>query len=293
MTAPADERRDRTIGVLLFGGGCLCFACLDTSAKWLSQHVPTIQVVWMRYVVAAALTFAFVNPLTSPHGFHSRKLWLQIARSLLLFGSTALNFFALRWLPIAETTAINFLMPLIVAVLAGPLLGEWIGPRRLAAVAVGFLGVLVLTHPFGGHFHPAALLVIGSVICYALYVIATRVLTRHDSPQTTLIWSSISGVVLLTPAMPFVWTMPDRLSVWLLLFIIGGLGGLGHWLIILANGRAPAPILAPFSYTQLIWAATLGFLVFGDVPTQWTFVGASIVVASGLYLWSRERAGAA
>ena len=283
------ERRARQIGIALMCGSYLCFACLDATAKYLGHHIPTMEVVWARYLGATILALVAVNPLSSPNVFRTRHFWLQNLRALTLFASTILNFYALRSLQLADTVSITFALPLVVALLAGPMLGEWVGPRRLAAICVGFIGVLVVTRPGFGGFHPAMLLIMVGTVLYALYGIWTRVLAGHDSSRTTLAYSSILGAVLLTPTLPFFWVWPENGLIWLLMAATGLFGALGHWLLILAHRRAPAAILAPFIYTEIIWMTLLGFTVFGDVPQTWTLVGAAIVIASGLYLWYRER----
>jgi len=287
----ADEkaRRDRLLAITLMCGALMCFACLDTSAKWLNRYMDPIQTVWVRYIGSILFVTALINPVTHPGALKSNRLALQLARSLLLFLSTILNFFALRYLQLVETMSILFSTPLIVALIAGPLLGEWAGPRRLAAIAVGFVGVLVVTRPGIGGLHPAALLSVAGAFCYALYSLATRVLAAHDSSETTMVYSGFAGVVLTTPIIPFVWTAPPSLMVWLVMFAVGAFGALGHWLLIVAHRYAPAPVRAPFIYTQIVWMIALGLIVFGDVPDAWTLTGAGIVVLSGLYLLYRER----
>jgi drug/metabolite transporter (DMT)-like permease len=214
---------------------------------------------------------------------------LQLIRALLLFGATALNFFALRWLQLAQTVSIAFAGPLLIALFAGPILGEWVGPRRLIAIIVGFLGVIVVTRPSLSGIHPAMLLSFGATTCNCFYSILTRVLAASDSSRTTTFFSAVSGAVILTPALPFFWVTPPDWHVWLFLVLIGGFGGLGHWFLILAHGRAPAALLAPFAYTQIVWMIVFGYIVFGDLPDVWTLTGAGIVIASGLYLLYRSR----
>lgn len=284
------ERRRRLAGIGLMCCALLCFACLDASAKWVNRHVDPLLTVWARYAVSVALVSLFVNPLTTPGVSRTRRPWLQAGRSVLLLLSTALNFYALQYLQLAEAIAIQFMTPFLVALLAGPILGEWVGPRRLAAISVGFLGVLVITRPGLGGLHPAAFLSALGSVCYALYGISTRILAAHDSSRTTMFYSGLAGVALTTPLLPFVWTAPPSPAAWALLFSVGFFGGVGHWLLILAHARAPAPILSPFIYTQIVWMIALGWLVFGQLPDAWTLAGAGVVVASGLYLLYREQA---
>jgi drug/metabolite transporter (DMT)-like permease len=284
-----DDRRQRLVGIALMCGAIVSFSCLDASAKWLNQDLDPILTVWVRYVGSIVFVSLFVNPWTTPGVTRTRRPWLQAGRSVLLLGSTALNFVALQYLQLTETVSIMFAAPLLVALLAGPLLGEWAGPRRLAAIAVGFAGVLVITRPGLGGMHPAAFLSLGSAVCYALYSIATRMLASADSSATTLFYSGIAGFVLVTPLVPLVWSLPDAALAWALMIAVGACGAFGHWFLILAHARAPAPVLAPFTYTQIVWMMVLGFLVFGELPDAWTLAGSAIVIASGLYLLHRER----
>jgi drug/metabolite transporter (DMT)-like permease len=285
----AQQRRQRLIGIALMCGAVATFACLDATGKYLLRYMDPLQVVWARYCGAFLLALVFLNPITQPNLMVTKRPLMQVGRSTLLLGSTALNFFALRYLQLDEALAILFSTPFLVALLCGPLLGEWVGWRRWTAIGVGFLGVLLVARPGFGGLHPAALLSLGSAVCYAFYSISTRVLARSDSSETTLFYSNLVGAVAMLPVIPFVWTAPESAFVVALMVLIGALGSGGHYLLIRGHRLAPASALAPFIYTQLIWTTTLGFLVFGDVPHRWTIVGGLIVVSSGLYLLNRER----
>ena len=264
------------------------FSCIDTTGKYLLRYMDPLQVVWARYFGAFLLAFIFLNPVTRPKMMRTTRPFLQVGRSTLLLTSTVLNFFGLRYLQLDEALAILFSTPLLVALLCVPLLGEWVGWRRWSAISVGFFGVLLVARPGLGGLHPAALLLFGSAVCYALYVIATRVLARSDSSETTLFYSNVVGAVAMLPIVPFVWSAPQSTLVVALMVLIGALGSGGHYLLIRGHRLAPASALAPFIYTQMIWTTALGFLVFGDVPHTWTIVGGSIVIVSGLYLLHRE-----
>jgi len=270
-------------------GAVATFSGLDATGKYLLRYMDPLQVVWARYFVAFLLALVFLNPITRPKMMTTRRPFMQVGRSALLLGSTALNFFALRYLQLDEALAILFSTPFLVALLCGPLLGEWVGWRRWTAISVGFFGVLLVARPGLGGLHPAALLSLGSSVCYALYVISTRVLSHSDSNETTLFYSNLVGAVAMLPIIPFVWTTPNSAFVVALMVLIGALGSGGHYLLICGHRLAPASTLAPFIYTQMVWTTTLGFLVFGDVPHRWTIIGGSIVVSSGLYLLNRER----
>lgn len=284
-----DARRERLIGIGLFCAALLCFSLLDTTAKYLSHELPTPQIVWARYMSNVLLVAAILNPVTSPGVIRTRRLGLQAVRSLTLFASTALNFIAVRHLQLAETMSITFVTPLLVVLLAAPILGEKIGVHRLAAVLVGFAGVLVVVRPGLGGMHPAAIFSVLGCICYALYAIMTRKLAGFDRAETTLFYSGLAGVVLLTPLLPLFWKTPPSSVDWLLMASMGVYATVGHFMMIKAHQFAPAGVLSPFMYSQLLWMVVLGWTIFGDVPDHFTVIGALIVVSSGLYLLYREQ----
>jgi drug/metabolite transporter (DMT)-like permease len=286
---PAREQRRRLKGIALMTGAVAGFSCIDASAKFLINHMDIVQVVWARYAFAFVFSLFISNPIARPALMRTGRPWLQIGRSALLVASTALNVVALRYLQLDQTVSIMFSTPFLVAILAGPLLGEWIGPRRWAAISIGFLGVILVMRPGLGGIHPAAALTVIGTFLYAIYLITTRVLSRTDSTETTVFYSNVVGLVAMSLALPFVWTTPKDALVAVTMVAIGGFGALGHYLLIAAHRLAPAPILAPFIYSQLVWMVALGYLVFGDLPNRWTLLGASIVIASGLYLLFRER----
>jgi drug/metabolite transporter (DMT)-like permease len=281
--------RDRLVGIALMCGALICFSCLDAAAKWLARDLHPLQVTWARYVASIAFVFAFINPWTHPGVLRTKRPWLQTFRSVLLLLATALNFFALQYLQLAETISIMFMAPFLVVLISVPLLGEWIGRRRLVAVAIGFLGVLVVLRPGLGGLHPAAFLSVIGACCYALYNISTRILAGSDSTETTMVYSGLAGVVLVTPFLGLFWVPPPSPAAWALMAVVGFFGALGHWLLIKAHRLAPAAILAPFIYSQIVWMVLLGWLVFDQLPDRWTFIGGAVVVACGLYLVLHER----
>jgi drug/metabolite transporter (DMT)-like permease len=270
-------------------GAVGCFSFLDADAKYLGRHMDVLEVVWARYTFGFVLALVWTNPFNRPGMLHSARPGLQIGRSTLLLGSTILNFFAIKYLQLDQALTITFSTPFIVAALAGPVLGEWVGPRRWAAIGVGFLGVLVVARPGFNAIHPAALLSAGGALCYAAYALATRILTRTDSNETTLFYSNLVGAVVMLPVVLAVWTTPDSFLIGSLMLAAGAFASLGHYLLIFAHRLAPASVLSPFIYSQLAWTVALGYAVFADVPNRWTMAGAGIVVASGLYLLHRER----
>lgn len=289
MNAATQQRRQRLIGIALMCGAVALFACLDTTAKYLNTQMDSLQVAWARYTSAFVLTLIVSNPLTHPRLLRTRSPKLQITRSLLLVGSTALNFLGLRWLQLDEALSIIFTFPLLVAIISGPMLGEWIGWRRWTAIGFGFVGVLLITRPGLGGMHAAALFTLGATFCYAFYAVITRIVSRVDSNQTSLFYANFIGALAMLPVIPFVWQPPVNWVVVFLMVMIGVLGSTGHYFLIAGHKLAPASVLSPFVYTQLIWVIVLGYLVFGQVPNSWTVAGAAIVIASGLYLLYRER----
>jgi drug/metabolite transporter (DMT)-like permease len=267
------------------------FSCLDSTAKYMAtvSKLPLSQVVWLRFVSQLCLMLLVLGVVAIPRLLTTRRLWHQLFRSSLMLLSTALNFLALKSLRLDQTQTVYFLAPFVVALLAGPFLGEWVGWRRMVAIVVGFSGILVVVRPGFAALDPALLFAFGSMVCYAVFMLLTRYLATYDTPDVTLFYSMIAGVVVMAPLAIHDWVWPDRLSTWLLLMSMGFWGGVGHFIFIIAYRHAPASVLAPFIYLGLITHTTAGYLVFGQVPDLWTLVGASIVIASGVYLLHRER----
>ena len=289
MSDLAHLRRQRLTGIALMCGAVALFACLDATAKYLNADMDSLQIAWARYTSAFVLTLIVSNPLTHPALLRTKRLKLQITRSILLVASTAMNFLALRWLQLDEALSIIFTFPFIVAIVSGPMLGEWIGWRRWSAICVGFGGVLLITRPGFGGMHPAALITLAGTICYGFYAVITRIVSRVDSNQTSLFYANFVGALVMLPVIPFVWTTPKSWAIALMLVGTGVLGSAGHFFLISGHRLAPAAVLSPFVYTQLIWVVILGYLVFDHVPNSWTMAGAVIVISSGLYLLYRER----
>jgi drug/metabolite transporter (DMT)-like permease len=281
--------RLKAIGLMILA--TVCFAVLDATAKYLvmEKAIPVTQVTWLRFAGHVVFSAVALWPFALQPSLRSARPWVQIVRSGFMIVTTGLNFVALKYLQLDQTVAIFFLTPLIVAALAGPLLGEWVGWHRMVAIVAGFIGVLVVMHPGIGTLHWAMLLALAATFGYALYNIATRYLAAYDPPEVTQTYTPLAGVLLLAPFALADWQWPQETSLWIWFASLGLWGGLGHWLLILAHRSAPAPVLAPFIYLGLIWMSVAGFLVFGDVPSLWTLSGAAIVILSGLYLLARER----
>jgi drug/metabolite transporter (DMT)-like permease len=282
-------RRLKAIGLMILA--TVCFAALDATSKYLvvEHHMPPAEVTWVRFVVHVFFSAIALWPFALPPSLHSAKPGLQIVRSVLMLLTTALNIVALQYLQLDQTISIFFLTPLLVAGLAGPLLGEWVGWHRLAAIATGFIGVLVVMHPGFGRMHWAMGFMLGATLSYALYNLATRYLAGYDPAAVTQTYSPLAGVVLAAPFALQDWHWPAAPYVWVLFATLGFWGGLGHWLLILAHRSAPASALAPYIYLGLIWMTIAGYFLFDHLPTLWTLGGAAVVILSGLYLFARER----
>jgi drug/metabolite transporter (DMT)-like permease len=278
-------------GILLMLLTMVFFVAADAIAKYLTRSYPVIEVTWGRFVFHLALLLPFFVGRRNLTVFRTNRLRLQLARSLLQIGSTVLYFSAIALLPLATATVIAFAQPLLLTVFSVPLLGEKVGLRRWSAVLIGFVGVLIIVRPGGGAAlgvsHWAMLLPLATAALSAFYQIATRLVASHDRVETSLFFTAVSGAIVASIAVPFVWRTPD-LEGWTLMLATGVLAGAGHYCIINAFKRAPASVLAPFSFTQLIWATALGYLIFGDLPDGATLLGALVIIGSGLYVFYRE-----
>jgi drug/metabolite transporter (DMT)-like permease len=275
----------RGIGIIV--ASTLFLSCSDVTSKYISTYLPPLEIAWVRF-------FGFVVillPLMMARGpmlLRATRPRLQILRGATLAGSSLLFISALPFLPLAEATATGFVAPLFVTGLSIPLLGEKVGLRRLFAACIGFLGVLIVVRPGTSTFHPAALLTLTSALGWALTLIVTRKMSGDDPAETTLTYSALVGFVLLSLFVPLVWITPD-LTIFFLACCVAVLSTIGQWMVVLAYRHGDASVLAPFTYTQLIWATGLGYLVFHALPDIWTFVGAGVISVTGVYIAHRER----
>ena len=266
--------------VALMCTAVLCFTILDSVAKHLSASHPVAMIVWGRFAVHL-LALVLLAPLLGGRRLvATRRPWLQIGRGGLLVVATGSIFLAVKYLPLTQAYAISFTSPLFVALLAGALLGERVGLLRWLAIGVGFLGVLIVIRP-DLEMHWAVALPVVMALAWALYQVATRALAATDAAPTTLFYTGLCGVAVLTPAVPLFWSELS-LSDWGLLGAAGLTALGGHFLLIRAYAMAPAAVLAPFVYVQIVWAAILGWTVFGEVPDGATLAGGALVIASGL-----------
>jgi drug/metabolite transporter (DMT)-like permease len=288
--APAAISHAPLRGILLMLVAVFLFVIMDATGKALTADYNIWQISWARYLFHLAILPLFLHRQSVVSIVRTSKLKLQLLRSALMLGSTVFFFAAVSYIPLAEATAIGFVSPLLVAAFSVPLLGEKVGPRRWAAVIVGFVAVIFIIQPGFGMVHWAYLLPLGSATCFALYQIATRILSRYDSSVTTLAHSVSVGLLVtsIVVLLPGQWNAPD-LHGWMLMVLVGAVGGIAHYILIRALAVAPAALLAPFAYLQLVWAAIVGYAWFGDVPGWSTLIGTAVLAASGLYVMYRER----
>ena len=272
----------------VFGAGLL-FSLLDTSAKYLvlsGMSAPFVS--WVRFAVHVVLVLVLFRGWNNPAMFRTRSLPLQLVRGIVLFGSTFFNFLALNTLQLAETMSIFFFAPMVITALAGPLLGEWAGWRRWAAVAAGFAGVLIITRPGVASFEIGHVYALCATMSYCFYVILTRKMSANETPESLIFYSALTPVVMMLPVVPFTASLPDGAFQWLILLSLGFFGGFGHWLLIKAYRQATTTALAPYPYLQMVWMIGFGWLIFDQLPDGWTLGGAAVIVASGLYIVHRE-----
>jgi drug/metabolite transporter (DMT)-like permease len=278
-------------GILLMLAAGFVFVILDATGKHLTASLSITEITWGRCLFHMLALPLFLGGQGLTRTLRTTRPGLQLLRSAFLLGSTFFFFWGVKYLPLADATAIGFVTPLIVTALSVPLLGERVGVRRWTAVVIGFASVLLIMQPGFGMMHWAVSLPLVCAACFALYQIATRILSRHDSTATTYFYSPIVGLVVTSLVLLFVdeeWQTPDPAG-WLALVFLGAIGGFSHYLLIRAFAAAPASLLSPFAYAQLVWSIAIGYAWFGDFPGPLTLAGAFLICASGLYVIYRER----
>jgi drug/metabolite transporter (DMT)-like permease len=286
---PAPARADRPFrGIALILASTVFLGTSDATSKYLSGTLPSIEIAWIRFMVFALIMVPAMLPGSPLYALRTSRLGLQGLRGAALLGSSLFFISGLRFLPIAEASATSFISPLFVTALSIFFLSERVGVRRWLATAVGLIGVLIILRPGTSAFHLAAFFPVVSALAWAGTLVMTRMLSGKESTVTTMTYSSIVGLGILTALVPLVWVAPSWHDI-LFGILIGVSSTAGQWIVVLAFRYADASVLAPFSYTQLLWVGILGFLIFGEVPDVWTVTGAAIIVASGLYTAHRER----
>ncbi|AUH63170.1 DMT family transporter [Paracoccus zhejiangensis] len=278
---------DQSAGILLLLAAILSFTLMDATAKYLTQFYHPAQVVWARFAGNMVLLVAIFH-VRIPTLMRTRQPGVQFLRCLTQIGSVGLFFSSLQYIGLAEATAIMDINPVLITLGAALFLGESIGIRRALGIAAALAGALIIIRPGMGVFQPAAILPLIGAFTYAAGALLTRVV-RGDSTATSLLWSTVFGTLIASLAVPFFWQPIQMEHLWAFL-LIGVLGAGSQAMLIRAFALAEAGAIAPFGYTGLIWAGVWGALFFGQIPDGWTILGAAIIVAAGIYVWSREAA---
>ena len=276
-----ETNSDRPVrGILTILGAVFCFTLSDAMAKWLGQAMPVTQINWIRYLVFVPFAWVLVAR-TAGGRVRVKQPRLQVLRGLLLAVSALLYVFAIQTMPLAEATSVGFISPLLITALSVWILHEVVNTARWAAIVVGLLGVLVIVRPGTEAFQPAALLVVGSSSTWAVAVVLTRRMSGLDPTATTLLWSAVVGLLTMTLARPFGWVWAAW-DAWAMGIALGLVASAGQYLMVQAYRFAPASLLAPFSYTSLLWSTVFGWALFGGLPDLPTLLGAVVIVAAGL-----------
>ena len=260
---------------------------MDGMAKHLSTEIHFLEVVWGRYFFMVAISVPITFVFFKKHLSWPKNINIQLARSIFLFLSTILFFYAISVISLAEALTLAFVSPLIVTLLSAILLKEQVGYRRWTAVIIGFIGAIIVIRPGFNEISLATFAGLGTGIAYAFYVITTRKLSSIDSPLLTLIFTGLSGAIIISIIVPFVWITPNYTQ-WLFLIGLAAVGTLGHFFLILSLNFAEASKLAPFAYFEIVTNIIIGYYFFGDLPDRWIWIGLIIIVSSGVYITTRE-----
>lgn len=273
----------RLIGPLLMIAACIGFAFIDMLAKYLGRDLPVAEVLFLRYLVQALTVCAIYLPGLRGRMLRTANLPMQGLRGGFLLGASVCVINGLTYLPLAESTAVHFLSPIFISLLAALFLGERTTRIDWLALLLGFAGVLVIVRPGGALLTWAILFPVGSALCNALYQIVTRFIRASEHPGTSNLYAALVGLLATAPFVPAVWRLPDWQHAGLIA-LAGAVAALAHLLVTRALAYAPAGSLGPYSYTQLAWAAVFGFLVFGSLPDAFALAGIGLIGASGLLL---------
>ena len=290
MAIVAQATQDRAaLGIVMTLGAYAFFTLIDTSVKWLVlAGFPAFQLAFMRYLPHFVIsTVLLLRKGDGWNSFQSAHMGLVLLRGFLLASATLFNFITLNYLSLTVTGSIMFSAPIIVCALSWPLLGERVGPWRWFAIILGFIGVLVVIRPFDAAFHWIALLNVYNAFSLALYSIITRKISGVVAAETMQFYMGAFGAITLFPFAFWVWMPPASMLDWVLMVSLGVWGWAGHEIFSRAHGFAPANTLMPYTYSFLLYLALASYLVFNDVPDQWTLLGAGIIVVSGLIIWRR------
>lgn len=280
---------NRTRGILWMLATMLCFITLDAIMKYALQTHSLVQVTWGRFFFATVFA-AIICGRSLPQLIISKLPKLQVSRSILLMVTTTLFNAGIVYVPLATGTTIMFMSPIIVTLLSVVILREIVGIRRWMGILVGFLGAMIVVEPWNANtsgINVGALFLLAAAFSNAGYQILTR-RVRDDDPMTSLLFTAIFGTVVASLILPAYWQWPTSFD-WMLLIASGAAGALGHLCIIQAMRFAPASVVAPFSYSSLVWASLFGLIIWNELPQANVWIGAAMIVAAGLYIFLRER----
>ncbi|HRK19303.1 MAG TPA: DMT family transporter [Hyphomicrobiaceae bacterium] len=275
------------LGIFFMCLASTLFPIMNGLVQILSDRYSSPQIVWARTASHLIFIMALFMPKYGIGIVSTRAPALQIGRSICLMASTLCFFHGVKYLPLAKAASISFMAPFIVALLSWPLLRERVSAPRLAAVIVGFLGVLIVVQPGGELFDWASLFILASAIFYAVYQIFTRKVAAFDIPETSAVYSALVGTLVMSIWVPFTWTTPTLVDA-AVMFSLGILGGLGHYCVARAMTYAPANIVSPFQYWQMVGSVIVGYLITSKMPEQTTWLGAAVIIAAGLFIGWRE-----
>ena len=267
--------------------GWMFLPVMDGFAKYLSDDLPILQITWARYFFTVAFVFPIMFFFYKKQLVWSDKPKLQIFRGLILLSANICFFYAISVISLAKALTLAFIAPLIVTAFSPILLGEKVGFRRWTAVAVGFIGSLIVIRPGFLEFNLASMAALATGFFYGFYLIITRKLSTSDNPLLTLLITGMVGALLVSLIIPFYWVKPT-LNQWSLMAGIGVFACIGHLFLILSLKYADASKLAPLGYTEIIPNVIIGYYFFNELPDNWTYLGLFIIVLSGLYISRRE-----
>lgn len=284
MVAAFPTVRDRhpVLGVAFVLLAVSCFVVLDTTVKLLSASVSVLVVVWFRYLFQALGMTLVVLPMRGRHALRTRHPWLHVLRGLLMWSSSLLSFLGLKYMPVAQITAIYLLAPLMATLLAVLFLGDRVGRLHWVLVVGSLAGALLVIRPDGADFGWAALLPFSGMLIYAVFQVLTSRLTRTEDPMVTHMFSGWVGMAVATALLPWVWQAIPDADLWALLSLAGAMGTVGHFLLIKAYTQASTGTLAPCMYVQIAIAMLAGWMVFGQVPGGIEFLGMGLIMACGM-----------
>jgi S-adenosylmethionine uptake transporter len=275
-------------GLVFLAIGFFLFASCDTIGKFLTREFHPVQIVWFRQLGLMVGAF-FLLAIHGPSLFRTASPVLQFVRGGLIVLSAVCFVFAIRHVPLADAVAVSFVAPFLVTIMSVIFLREKVGIRRWSAIVLGFIGAMIVIRPGLGVFHPAIFFVLAAATFFAMRQVLSRMLAGSDRTLTTIIYTAIVSMVILSIMVPFVWQSPSFGTTWLLVAAMAALAAGGEIMVIRALEVAEAAVVAPVHYSLILWATFYGWLVFGQLPDFWTWVGTGVIFATGLYLLNRER----